>query len=199
MKKKNFLWLYPIIILGLLFSLSNGCKKDKDDDEETKNYFKVGGENVELSEGTLIYYGTDDWYDGYNFDLYLISTGIEGDEESCTGSGTIIYFELFSSSSTSLATGNYMYDDESDIYPVGTFDYADYSLDFDCESDEGSWVDFVSGKVVVNKSGSEYTLTISGKDEYGNTITGYFKGPLPIEDDSKKSTTNKTRIHNKGL
>lgn len=201
MKKKNFLWLYPLIILGLLFIISNSCKKDKDDDEETKNYFKVGGEYTELSGGSLLYYGTDDWYEGYNFDLYLASSGIEGGEEGCTGSGVLIYYELFSSSSTSLANGDYLFDDESDICLEGTFDEGSYSLDYNCEDDEGSWVEFVSGKLVVNKNGSEYVLNISGKDEYGNTITGYYKGLITKYDETKKSAEVKSKklLKNKPL
>jgi hypothetical protein len=192
MKKKKIIWLFPLIITGLLFVLSNSCKKDKDDNEETKNHFKVGGEYTELGDGVLLYYGEDDWYEGYNFDLYLVSTGIEGDAEGCTGSGVLIYYELFSSSSTSLANGDYLFDDQSDICPEGTFDEAFYSLDYDCENDEGSSVEFVSGKLVVNKSGSDYILNISGKDEYGNNITGYYKGPL-TKYDEKKAAELKSR------
>lgn len=182
--------------MGLLFIPTNSCKDDdnKDKDEETVNYFKVGGEYSELSKGALINFGTDDYYEGYNFDLYLVTSGISdngGDEP--TGSGVMIYFELFTSSSTALASGVYNYDEESDIYPVGTFDYADYCLDWSDEKEDNTYIEFVSGKVTVSKTGDEYILNISGKDEFGNTITGYYKGLLTIYNDSKKSSKSKSK------
>lgn len=194
MKKRNLFWFCPFIIMGLLF-LTDGCKDDDDDkDEETVNYFKVGGEYSEISHGALISFGTDDYYEGYNFDLYLVSAGIsDGGDDGPTGSGVMIYFELFTSSSTSLASGEYNYDDESDIFPVGTFDYADYCLDWSDENEDNSFIEFASGKVNVSKVGNEYILNISGKDEFGNTITGYYKGLLTQYDGSKKSAKVKTR------
>jgi hypothetical protein len=191
-KMKNLFKTFTgAVLLGVLLT---SCNKDDDNENPTKNYFKVDDITYEISSGVLENYGIDyaGQYEGYNLDLNLVSKGIQVSEDDygemeVTGSGQIIYFEMFSSNGLSLDNGDYNFDGISP-FPVGTFDYGDYAINWD-ENDE-DWIEISSGKVTVNKTGNEYEITINCTDENGANITGYYKGLLEYYnyDTESKST-----------
>jgi len=175
--------LIGFLILNLLIL---GCKKDKDDGDGS-GFFKIGDNEYIIAGGELEYYGTDDWYEGYGFDLFLLTSGIKVDEEdNWTGTGAVIYFEMFTSSNTGLANGNYILDGISDPSPEFTFDYADYCLNW-VEGGPNTWIELVDGQVDITRTASTYEITITGEDELANEVTGYYKGKLDLFDYSVKS------------
>lgn len=177
-----------ILILSLILV---SCKKDKDKDTVT-NYFVVDGTKYAVSFGTLENYGTDPgYYEGYNLDLYLITSGIDVDASGVwTGTGKALYFEMFSTSATYLTSGEYTYDLISDVPPTFTFDFSDYCLSW--TTGDNTWIYLVSGTVTVTRSGSNYTIDLTGGvNQNGKTVTAHFTGPLQYLDSSKKSAKTK--------
>jgi hypothetical protein len=186
---KNLMKIFTGILV--LSSIIVSCKKDKDKDTVT-NYFKVGGTKYEVSFGTLENYGTDPgYYEGYNLDLYLITSGIDVDANGdWTGTGKALYFEMYSTNSAYLTSGEYTYDYISDVPPTFTFDESRYSTNW-TETNE-NWVYLLLGTVTVTRSGSTYTIDLTGGvDQNANAVTAHFSGPLEYFDYSKKSAKTK--------
>lgn len=200
------------ILLGFLLvgSMLVSCEKKDDNDngsESKTNYFMVGSDEYTLSAGVLENYGeaTDtDWeYDGYNIDLTLVSNGISVSLDSdgfieAAGTGHLLYFEMFTTGAEQLDNGEFVYDENS--LAIKTFDYADYALNYNVdsedESEEEKWVEIVSGKVTVNKTGANYSIDIDCKDDSGKVIKGNYTGTLlysDVSDDMKASDLYKSK------
>lgn len=156
------------------------CSKDDDDDK--KNHFKYDGNTYEMTSGVILNWGQ--WFDeeGYAFDLYLFSEGIQYNGIwDITGTGHGIFFELFSPSENELAAGTYNYDSNDTGEPFTFYD-ADFVIDYDIENETGTEIIIVGGSIKVEKSGSTYTITIEAVAEGGKPVTGYYKGTIPVED-----------------
>lgn len=188
-----------ILVSFLVGTIILSC--DKKEGTEKTNYVKIGNNEFKLVDGSLENYGpdtdtADGWeYNGYNLDLILISDGLtisnSDGELSISGKGNAVYFELIVSAADQLVPGEYVFNDNYSDLPTGCFDYSEYYLNVD-SSDEGSENDteITSGKIVVNKSGDIYTITIDCKDEKGNTVSGNYKGTLNYfnyDDDTKSA------------
>jgi hypothetical protein len=187
---KNLIKIFTGILVLSLILMS--CKKDKDKGGPN-NYFKVGNSTYEVSFGTLENYGTDPgYYEGYNLDLYLITSGIDVDVNGVwTGTGDAIYFELYSTSATYLPSGEYTYDLVSDIPPTGTFDVSFYYLNWTTTNEVENFL--ILGTLTVTRNGSNYTIDLTGGIDYpgGKTVTAHYSGPLQYIDSSKKSAKTK--------
>lgn len=175
MKKSKWILLLAAFIMPAFFV---ACS----DDDEDKNYFKYDGETYELSHGMLVYYGQW-WGDGYNFDLFLFSDGIQFSEEDMdfSGTGHGIFFELYGPSESNLSSGTYNYDPDDSGDPF-TFYYADFVINYNIDTDAGTIVDIEGGTVKIERSGSSYKITIDAVAEDGKPVTGYFSGTLPQYD-----------------
>ncbi|PWJ34198.1 hypothetical protein [Sediminitomix flava] len=177
-----------VTVLALSFGLF-ACEEATDEgDELPANYFKVGDDTYELSQGMLENYGTDDWHEGYNLDLSLVSKGIkissDGDSEP-TGSGEFIYFELFSDSEDRLSEGTYPFEFNDELQPSMTFDYALYATNWspaleDIEDAEGSLL--VNGALTVTQNGETYELSFNGINLEGKKVEGKYTGALTYLD-----------------
>jgi hypothetical protein len=172
-----------IIATVLISLLIASCEKEKETEEIKKtNHLKIGETEYTLSSGALENYGQDEAgiYDVYNTDLTLFSDGItitnEDGELVVSGSGQIIYFEMFSSTETSLDIGTYNLNIQP--FSLKTFDYADYMIGWNQTVDDDDWTEIASGEVTVNKNSNEYEITINCTDENGQKLTGFFKGTL---------------------
>ncbi len=175
MKKCKAL-LLALFIIPFIFA---ACSKDKDEDK--KNHFKYDGKTYEMTSGVILDWGQS-WGEGYMFDLFLFSEGIQyNDIWDITGTGHGIFFEFFSPNENELAAGTYNYDAEDSGDPL-TFHYADFVIDWDIENETGTEIDIVGGSVKVEKSGSTYTITIDAVAKGGKPVTGYYKGTIPVED-----------------
>lgn len=179
---KNVLKLiFGIFILSSLFI---SCSDDDDDDNaEKSNQLKVEDQSYDLGSGMLINLGVDEddamQYKGYLQVLALVSDEI--DLINGTGTGQLLLFELFSSTATSLDTGDYTFDNTSP-FEVKTYAGGGYSLNFDTSDDDleddSDVVEIVSGTISVNKNGNIYEISAKCKDQSGKTVTAYYKGTL---------------------
>ena len=169
------------LFLGVLLAVAvfAGCgKNDNDEESDPMNYFKVDGKTYELKVGYLQNWGTDEgYYEGYNQDLVLVSDGFSFDMESyeLTGIGDAVYFEMYTSQSDGLETGEYEYSSE-EPYPTASFDYGEYYIGFNIETEDyESTGFFTSGTVTVSKSGSTYQISFSCTTSTGKNSNRLFQ------------------------
>ena len=90
---------------------------------------------------------------------------------------------MLSSSPTELTAGTYTY--SASFSNPNTFDEGDIGLDFDIANEVGTLLGLVGGTITVNKSGSDYDITINGVLATGKSVTGKYKGTLIYYDYSK--------------
>ncbi len=191
MKTAKTLLLMAAFVMPLFFA---SCS---DDDDDQKNHFKYDGNTYEMTSGVMLNWGQF-WGEGYNFDLYLFSEGIQYNGIwDITGTGHGIFFEFYSPNENELAAGTYNFDPEDEGDPF-TFASADFVLDFNIETETGTEVEITGGSVKVEKSGSTYTITIDVVAEDGKAVTGYYKGTFTMEDmtdfDWKTEPVEKLRV-----
>ncbi|MCG8699993.1 MAG: hypothetical protein MI922_18200 [Bacteroidales bacterium] len=193
--------------LFLASTMFISCDKD-DDDENEKNHFTSGGKEYTLTQGAFENYGLTDTadlkHDGYNLDLVLLSDGFTISTDSVgdmdiTGTGQYIYFELFTSKGTEFDSREYTYS-ESIPYPIGTFDYSEFNLNYSEDIDDNE-IEITSGKVTISKDGDMYSISIDCIDENNNAVTGFYKGTLKYYDytveEKSASTKSAKKIKNK--
>ena len=149
------------------------------------NYLQVGDTTIYLSDGNKSYFGkTSD--NSYNFDIELVSSNIvlststnaNADEYPVyTGTGTYLYFEAYTSSSSSLADGEYTFFYDGETHPAGTFDVCKYSSEFVYETDY-SYQIITDGTLTVKNIKGGMELSFVGKTPMGEDVKMYYKGAL---------------------
>ena len=80
---------------------------------------------------------------------------------------------------------------------LGTFDYADYALNWGDDMNEEDWTYCSSGSVSIERSGSNYTISWDLIDDNGIDITGNFSGVLDycdVSEDLQSSQSSKKRF-----
>jgi hypothetical protein len=177
---KTRMTILSLLVITVIFALTS-CKKD---DKSTKqgDYFTYDSKDYELSSGIIEYYGAGSG-NGYNFDVTLYSSGISWNTTDMLleGTGNLATFEMYSSSSSDLANGNYTFDSQN-IENQGTFSTGIFGLEFNVTNFTGTIVSISSGTVTVQKTDSNYELTINCKTTDNKTIEGHFNGPLTLID-----------------
>ncbi len=173
-----------VLTLAVVFT---GCKKDDDDSKKRENALQIGDTTIAITGGALVNYGIGGWHDGFNLDLHLFGEGvtmteISAGERNINGDGFRFYSEMFSSDEDILVPGTYVFNDTSEVYPVSSFDYMDYSFEWQ----DGNWTYCPEGTIKVTKSGDTYELVITGKDSNDEDISGYYKGPLQWFNDDEE-------------
>jgi len=167
-----------IALLTLISIVYTSCsKKEEEPAPKTTNFFTVDGKEYSLSEGITIEYGGDATT-GYNFDLIVFSSGLEADiiNETFTGEGEFMYFELWSTSATGLAAGTYT------IAPSATPNactsntiYIKYNSTTELSENEyeGS-----SGTITIAVDGTTYSIDFDLSIIGGKALTGNYTGTL---------------------
>lgn len=185
MKKNNFLFKGIVALVFTTLIFASACKKD-----EILDVIRFDGMKYGIAGGILENFGmANELPASYNFDLSLYSDGIEFFEENYdfTGSGTLLYFEMFSSNEDDLAPGTYIYDPDS--YAANTFDWGVIIVDIDFDgvgesiqnkSAKIAGESIVDGTIKVSKSKSVYTLTITATTDSDKQIKATYKGPLQM-------------------
>ena len=172
--KKNLL---RFVLIAFSAVLLIGCRKD--DDVSQKNYLKIGYTEYKITSGIIENYGTGTWHQGNNLDLTLVTEGmniaVSGIDVSYSGNGKAIYFESFSSSSTYLDNGDYVYYSGANP-PIKTFDEGLHAQM--TNSVGGAETQINSGKFNVVRNADTYQITINCTDASGQAVTGYYKGTL---------------------
>lgn len=175
---------------SILFALAGlfvfaSCTRDDDDD--SNNAFPqevvLDGTRYELGT-TFMQHFSDIGINSENLDLNLITDGLtvhydaDNIPDSISGSGYLLYFEMFSSDSTFLSAGTYTNDT---TLMVNTYSYAD--ITHVVNGEEMGISDIINGEIKVVRNGNQYTITGSAKNADDNTdITFSYQGAIPIYD-----------------
>lgn len=177
MKKLNFRILLNLFVIATIFV---SCSDDKDD---PKNHISYNGTTKTISAGLLDYYGSAN-LSSYNFDVTLYDGFNYSQTDGFYGTGDYIYFELFSSSSTELASGTYTFDATESMAP-NTFDIGELALGYNvAEETADVYKEIISGTVKVQKEGTTYTININCTASDGKKISGFYKGSLAYGDNT---------------
>jgi len=167
--------LLGLVIIILVFS---GCKKNE---KESVNYLQVGDTTIYLSDGNKLYFGqTSD--NTYNFDIELVSSNIALSTNPngfpvYTGKGTYLSFEVFTSSSSSLANGEYTFFFDGNTSPAGTYEGCKYSSEFVYETDYNYQI-ITEGILTVKNIKGGMELSFVGETAQGEDVKMYYKGAL---------------------
>lgn len=185
MKKNNLLFKGIVALVFTALVFASACKKD-----EILDVIRFDGVKYGIAGGILENFGmANEVPASYNFDLTLYSDGIDYFEENndFTGTGTLLYFEMFSSDENDLAPGTYIFD--ADSYAANTFDWGVIIVDINFEdplktiknkSAKIAGESIVDGTIKVSKSKSTYTITITATTDLEKQIKATYEGPLPM-------------------
>ncbi len=191
-----------LIVLFVMSSVFAGCDKDKDKDDDTDsvvvaptNYFMHGTTSYDISQCLMFGYG--EYQPGiFSIDINFITPGItlhqsNGQIDSTSGNGNIVYFELMTSDATLLDVGTYTYSDGT-TSEIKTFEYGGAIIDYksDGTGDETEY-EVASGTLTVISNSSTIEITYDCIDLTGNVLKGHYKGAYTFIDDSKKKGKKK--------
>lgn len=172
---KNLKNLGFLFIFSLLFiSVSCGSDDDNnDDDNGTTNEFVYDGTAYALTNGFIQEYGGASLF---NFDITLYG-GLVLQNEQFSGTGEVVYFEMWTDQATSLKSGTYNYAaTESDL----TFTIGEIGIDCDTTTQScATNLVVASGTVDLDVSGSNYDVDFNLTTTTGENVTGTFSGTLP--------------------
>ena len=193
---KNFIKSFGAALALALILVS--CDQSKEDETlQQDNHFKVFDQKYALHKGMLLNGGTDaDYYQGYYFELVLLSSGItitqnEDGYFDSFGQGDAISFDLYSASRLHLDQGTYNFSKNTPS-PVGTFDWGTYLVGWkSSEEDALEESRFSSGTIKVDRNDEQYTIEFDLTAENGKKVTGYFKGSLEFYDFSTSSPSGR--------
>lgn len=172
-------FLKSILFTFAVSSLFVSCSKDA---VEKKNFIAYDGVEYPLTQAFFEGYGQDQPNEGYNIDAYFFSEGVKasgpGNEiGTLSGSGTVIYFELFSNLKDVLEKGDYIYD-ANQTFLSNTFDFGLVGLNYDVTNENGTVLEITGGKVSVKTSGTSYEITFDLTESGGKKITGTYSGEV---------------------
>jgi hypothetical protein len=200
---KNYSFIAIITLFSGIFFMSS-CKKDSPDPTpETKNEFKVAGQDYSLSKGYLLYWGLNSDSLSVDWDVLLVSEGVYYSADSVGGTGQALYLDLNGSSNAELSPGTYMFANQR---AVGTFVDASALIAYDFSADDGVEyylnTDVPGGPIVIKKSGLTYEIEAGfNANRDGSTVnqpvTGYFKGQLNMLDFSMMRLAQKKAIRDR--
>lgn len=167
-------FLLILLIISLLFQTCN-----KDDDEVVQNnHILFNDAEYGLDKGFFQFFGKLDPSDtGFNFDVYLFSSGLTFNDNQFSGSGNLIFFEMYSPVSSELATGTYTFD-SNETGNSNTFDDSFFIINFDVANETGTLVDISGGTIKVTKTDTTYEFVIDLTTTDSKILTGFYKGIL---------------------
>jgi hypothetical protein len=175
--------LLSFLFLALAAIAFQACK---DDDDKPSNNFAFDGTTYSVKTALILLDPTPSGGDFpiYYHELTLLSDGLTYQEGGdVTGKGHGISLSLLSSGAD-LAAGTYTLNSSSDESTYRAFDVTSGSviLNFDSETEDSDrYEDLLSGTVTVEKSGTNYTITIAAVSaDNGQVITASFKGDATV-------------------
>ena len=172
-----------IITALLAISLAfTSCSSDDDVETELLNQIEYDENISSLSSNTVTSYGTGVWHAGYNLDLKIKSSNYT------TTTGTELYFELATLSSSEINSGSYTFFNNptsTNVMPTGR--YTDNTK----VRVNGSSDRIVTGALTVSKSGDLYTYEFSGTTVDGKSLRFNYSGVIPNNSVSRRSPSDK--------
>mgnify|MGYP001290992573 CR=1 FL=1 len=170
--------IYLFLVLGL-FACSNESvdegENNNNDDQNTSGYTWgiIEDDGYVTNSGNYVLW------------LNLYSDGIEWDcpDGEGSGSGKIMYFEMFTSNSGIFDEGTYNY--SSSFGEMGTWDLGEYTNNASAANpDDTNWVELTSGTVTIAKDGSTYSISWDCATSSGFGVSGSYTGSLEYCDTS---------------
>lgn len=156
-------------------------------EEESKiNVLQIGNTEYSTNDGGILFYGPGSSYEGNYMEMGITADGVQiepfnfGGDLQFKGTGLIMYFVLYSTTTDVIAKGNYTVSTESkpgNIIEVGYYYW-------DGEDTTSTSVDLVSGKLEVINNGSQYELIFNGLDENNENIYLSYVGEIFYFDNS---------------
>ena len=170
--------LLSIIFIAVLGTVTTSCSSDDDNIPAVTiaNEVTYDGNTYTLSKGFLEDYG-DNGNGSYDFDVTLVSSGINYDSTNAafTGSGQVLYLDLNSDNMAALSNGTYNFSTTRTAFSLVN---AVVVVDFDATAQTGTGVQATGGSVVLTKDGTEYTILVECTIASGDTISGSYEGTL---------------------
>jgi hypothetical protein len=169
---------FSFLALALAIGFTS-CKKDSDGNGSSNaaSEMTIKGTSSTIGSGVIIDNGTID-NGNFNFDLELFAEGLtfHSEEDSLSGTGNVLYFEMFTSDSTGLDAGTYVFNQTTGDK---TLDIASAIVNFDSELEESDeHISATSGSVTIDKDGNTYIIDIEFTDGDGNNVTAHYEGTL---------------------
>lgn len=140
------------------------------------NEIKYDGNKYPLTKGYLLKYGDFDYFNYFNFDVYLVNDGITITQNDEIGNGDYICLELWSSSSTGLNPGTYSFTSYYDV--PQTFSNGVVGFNYNIAQELGMRYECSGGFVIISQSGTDYIFDITFTLANGKTVNAYYKGPM---------------------
>jgi len=156
-----------------------GCTKEEEPDQ-----FRYTVNEYPLQQGFIHNYGVQEGVTGYNFDLTIHSPGISynRDRHEFQGTGHLVFFQMFSSSATELASGLYQFSAGETAGTPSTFNVANFGMGVSFSEGTGTLVTAVSGVVKVSGTGEYRTIDFNCMTTTGEKVTGHYNGFIPAYD-----------------
>ena len=170
------------LVIMLLTSITFSCSDDDDAGENTSfigsgtGSVVVDGDNFTLSGGAVVDYGSYN-DETFNFDIELLSSDFVLTDDSISGRGENVYFELLTDNATGLKNGIYTFNENGGDF---TFISSDVYLDYDFNLDDGTAIDITSGTLEITRAGDNYDLQWNVEGSNGEVITGSYSGTLRL-------------------
>lgn len=176
MIKFNFSTTLVLTSLVMLFMFSS-CKKEDETPPTPSNSFTVSSFSADLTKGNIEEYG-DNGNGSYDWDVTLLSDGIDLESES--GVGSAVYLDLNSDSETGLTAGTYNWAADRDVF---TLVDAAAAINYDIESEVGDYINDTAtgGTVIISFSGDDTVIDFELTMSDGEEVKGYYKGTLQAE------------------
>jgi hypothetical protein len=156
-----------------------GCSKPEEPD-----YFRYTVNDYPLQQGFIHNYGILKGATGFNFDVTIYSPGISYNRENheFQGTGHVIFFQMFSSSATELASGTYQFSAGKTSGLPWTFNEANFGMNLNFSEETGTVVSAVSGTVKVSGTGEYRAFDFNCTTATGEKVTGHYNGYIPVYD-----------------
>ena len=181
------IYVILILVIGVSTVLFPSCKKEDSDD--ISNFIKIDNQTYEIGVGLIQNYNSFEFTGNYLYSLSLYSKGInivyKADTiNSITGSGSGLYFALFSSTSDGISAGKYRYEWpnlSNNKTNTNTYYWGMFFKDMDSASEtEGESFEINSGEINVENNHANYVIQFEGTTTDNKKVSVYYSGALPI-------------------
>ncbi|MEO0787461.1 MAG: hypothetical protein AAFY36_02300 [Bacteroidota bacterium] len=165
---------YFFALLAIAIVPFTGCGNDDDSDGSTQNQFTFNGTSYNIANGFLEEFGSNG-NGSFDWDVYLVSSGISVSGADLTGTGDLVYLDLNTDSSEGLVEGTYNFSNDRDNLTIvdGTV-----GVDFDLSGGGGTFAAVTGGTVTVDIDGNQTTISFNLTTNSGGNLTGNWRGTL---------------------